>query len=352
MNSRNSARRERRGAVICGAYGMGNGGDDAVLAAIVAELRRQEQDMPVTVLARHPGGTARRFGVHAVHPLRILRWCLAMRRSGLFISGGGSLLQDVTSRRSLAFYLLTIRLAKKLGCAVQLYGCGVGPLRHEESRRQTAETLNACADAITLRDADSAELLRRIGVTTPRILLAADPALSLPPSPAEREKGAAFVLRDWPGMRERLPEIAACARYAWTRYRREPVFFCLASEDRGTAKTLCGMLEGEGVPASVSVDTRRIGRMSLVVSMRLHGLVFALRDGAPALGVSYDPKVSAFCGDAGFPCIDLDHVTEERLCALVDEAVHLDGEELTAAAERLRRRERVNGRVAAELLNG
>ena len=153
-------------------------------------------------------------------------------------------------------------------------------------------------------------------------------------------------------MRERLPEIAACARYAWTRYRREPVFFCLASEDRPTAKALCGMLEGEGVPASVSVDARRIGRMSLVVSMRLHGLVFALRDGAPALGVSYDPKVSAFCGDAGFPCIDLDHVTEERLCALVDEAVHLDGEELTAAAERLRRRERVNGRVAAELLNG
>ena len=352
MTSKKSARQPRRGAVICGAYGMGNAGDDAVLTAIVAELRRLEQDIPVTVLARRSGETAQRFGVSAVHPLRVLRWLLAMRRAKLFISGGGTLLQDVTSRRSLLYYLFTIQCAKMLGCAVQLYGCGAGPLIREASRRWTSLTLNACADAITLRDAESESLLRRIGVEAPHILLAADPVLSLPPSPGEKEKGAAFVMRDWPGFRERLSDIASCARYIWETYRREPVVFSLASEDRDAARALCELLEEEGVPASVSVDARRIGRMSLVVSMRLHGLVFALRDGAQALGVSYDPKVSSFCRDAGFPCIDLEHVTEDRLCALADEAVHLDGEELSAAAERLRRREQINGRVAAELLNG
>ena len=352
MTSTNSARRPRRGAVICGAYGMGNAGDDAVLTAIVAELRRLEQDIPITVLARKPGETAQRFGVSAVHPLRVLRWLLVLRRARLFVSGGGTLLQDVTSRRSLLYYLFTIRCAKRLGCAVQLYGCGAGPLLREDSRRRTADTLNDCADAITPRDADSETLLRRIGVHTPHILLAADPAMSLPVSPSEKEKGAAYVLRDWPGFRERLSDIAACARYIWETYRREPVVFCLSSEDRPAARELCQLLEEEGVPASVSVDTRRIGRMSLVISMRLHGLVFALRDGAQALGISYDPKVSAFCREAGFPCIDLEHVTEERLCALADEAVHLDGEELSAAAERMRRREQINGRVAAELLNG
>ena len=352
MTSKNSVRRTRRGVVICGAYGMGNSGDDAVLSAIVAELRRHDRDMPITVLARRPGETAQRFGVNAVHPLRILRWMAALRRSRLFLSGGGSLLQDVTSRRSLAYYLLTIRLAKRLGCAVQLYGCGIGPLRREESRRKTAEILNACADAVTLRDADSEAFLKKIGVESPRILLAADPAMSLPSSPGDREKGAAFVLRDWPGVRERLPDIAACARYIWETYRREAVVFCLASEDRPTARELCRLLEDDGVPVSVSVDARRIGRMSLVVSMRLHGLVFALRDGAPAMGLSYDPKVKSFCAEAGFPCVDIAHATDERLCALADETAHLDGEELHAAAERMRRRERVNGRVAAELLSG
>ena len=115
----------RRGVVICGSYGMENAGDEAVLAAITAELRRTEREIPITVMTRRPVAAARQYGVKGVHPLRVLRWMWAMRRAKLFLSGGGTLLQDVTSRRSLSFYLLTIRLAKKLGCAVQLYGCGI-----------------------------------------------------------------------------------------------------------------------------------------------------------------------------------------------------------------------------------
>lgn len=350
MSKQFSSRKPRRGAVICGAYGMGNAGDDAVLAAVVASLRQVERDMPVTVLARQPEAVARRFGVQAVHPLRILRWMAAMRRSKLFLSGGGSLLQDVTSRRSLFYYLLTIRLAKKSGCAVQLYGCGVGPLLRERSRRETASVLNACADVITLRDGQSAALLREIGVTVPPVRVAADPALSLPPAKGEREKAAGFALRDWPGFREHIPALAACAEYVWKTYRREPVFLCLASEDRAPARAVCRLLEEKGVPCSVSVDSRRASRMSFLISMRLHGLVFALRDGIPAAGIRYDPKVSAFCREAGLPCLALEDVSEERLRALADAAAHLDGEALAAAAEELRRRELANSRAAAQLL--
>ena len=342
--------KNRRGAVICGAYGMENAGDEAVLAAITAELRRTEREIPVTVLTRRPAAAARQYGVKAVHPLRVLRWMWAMRRAKLFLSGGGSLLQDVTSRRSLWFYLLTIRLAKGLGCAVQLYGCGIGPLLRESSRARTAEVLNACADVITLRDGDSAALLAGIGVTAPQVLVAADPVLSLPSAQGERERAAGLVLRDWPGFRERMPAFAAGARYLWERYRREPVLFCFAPEDREPARALCAMLEAMGVPASVSVDNRRIGRMSLVLSMRLHGLVFALRDGAPAAGVSYDPKVDAFCREAGFPCLALADVTEDTLRGLIDRAAHLDGESLSAALRRLREREKQNGRAASVLL--
>lgn len=344
------SRRERRGVVISGAYGMGNAGDDAVLAAITAELRRVDREIPITVLAHRPAAVEKQYGVKAVHPLRVLRWGWALRCARLFISGGGSLLQDVTSRRSLAFYLLTIRLAKKLGCAVQLYGCGIGPLLRESSSRRTAEVLNACADVVTLRDGDSAALLRELGVERPPVLVTADPVLSRPAAQGERERAAALVLRDWPGFRERLPVFAAGARYLWERYRREPVLFCLAPEDREPARALCGLLEDMGVPASVSADNRRVGRMSLVLSMRLHGLVFALRDGAPAAGVSYDPKVDGFCREAGYPCAPLSELTEEGLCALIDEAAHLDGEKLSAAAERLRERERQNGCAAAQLL--
>ncbi len=343
---------EGRGVVISGAYGMGNAGDEAVLAGILAELRRIDPAMPVTVLARDPAGETKRHGVPAVHPFRVLSWYRILRRSALLISGGGTLLQDVTSRRNLLYYLAVIRLAKRAGCAVQLYGCGVGPLGDKRSRTATTRTLNKCADVITLRDRDSLALLEGLGVTEPKCVLAADPALSLPPAAGEKEKAAGFVLRDWPGLRERIPAFADAARYVWEQYRLTPVLLCLAPEDHGPARTLARRLEAENIPCAVSLDPRRISRMSLVLSMRLHGLIFTLRDGIPAAGVSYDPKVTAFCREAVLPCVSLADADAAALRSILDEAALLDGEDLSAAARHLRERERANGRTAAQLLAG
>ena len=44
----------RDGALVCGAYGRGNAGDDAILEAIVTELRQIDPDLPVWVLSRNP----------------------------------------------------------------------------------------------------------------------------------------------------------------------------------------------------------------------------------------------------------------------------------------------------------
>ena len=340
----------RRGIVLCGAYGMDNAGDDAVLAAILQDMRRLEQDIPVTVLARRPASVSRRFGVTAVHPLNIFRWFFAMTRARLFLSGGGTLLQDVTSRRSLWYYLLTITLAKKAGCAVQLYGCGAGPFLRDSSRVHTRKVLNARVDAITLRDEDSMETLKNLGVTEPRMLLAADPALRLETPTGDRERKLGFVVRPWPDFWPRVPAFAAAARYAYEQYKLSPVLICLAPEDRTAAGSVAKALEAEGVPCSISLHPRRVGRMALVLSMRLHGLIFALRDGTPAAGVSYDPKVSSFCREASLPCAELKDASGETLCRLIDEAIHLDAESLSTTAEKLRCREKVNARTAAEFL--
>lgn len=340
----------RNGVVICGAYGMDNAGDDAVLSAIVDELRRIDRNIPITVLARQTKKTAARFGVNAVHPLHFPRWLAAMKRSVLFISGGGSLLQDVTSRRSLLYYLTTIRLAKKQGCRVMLYGCGIGPLTRERSRSETGSVLNACADVITLRDPASMTLLRELGVSDPPVYLSADPALSAAVPAGERERCIGFILREWVGIENRLSDLAAAAWYASETYRLTPVFICLSPNDRAIARSLAQTLEQSGVSCAVSGDARRTARMSLVISMRLHGLIFALRSGTPAGGLSYDPKVSAFCGEAGLPLLDWNDLTADALFRLIDQIAHLDGESLSAAAEHLRRRERRNGAIAAELL--
>jgi len=53
----NRPKRDRDGVVICGAYGRGNAGDDAILEAILQEMRSIDPDMPITVLTKDPKAT-------------------------------------------------------------------------------------------------------------------------------------------------------------------------------------------------------------------------------------------------------------------------------------------------------
>ena len=339
----------RSGVLLCGAYGLDNAGDDAVLRAISASLREYDSSLSISALARHAKKTARRFSLPCLSPWQPLRLWLHLRRTKLFICGGGSLLQNVTSRRSLYYYLWVLRLAKKAGCAVMLYGAGMGPLRGERDRAATAEVLNTCVDAITVRDTDSLSFLQQLGVTAPPARLAADPALRPANSPRSREKTIAFCLRSWPGFEKKAACFAAAARYARERYRLQPEFVLLGEGDRAAARAVCDKLD---FPCRTVWGEVPVRRAELVISMRLHGAIFAFGEGIPCAGIAYDPKVNSFCREAGLPCEALSNVTETSLRRLLDEAATLDTEQLSESLIRLRQRERANLAVALALLEG
>ena len=158
-------KRARDGVVVCGAYGKGNSGDNAILNAIVEQLHRIDPDLPICALSRKPDETRLCAKVDAVYTFNILRIARRLRRSKLYLSGGGTLMQDATSTRSLLYYLFSIRQAKHAGCRVMLYGCGIGPIDRPRNRRRTARTLERCADVISVRDRYSLETLKALGVT-------------------------------------------------------------------------------------------------------------------------------------------------------------------------------------------
>jgi len=84
--------------------------------------------------------------------------------------------------------------------------------------------------------------------------------------------------------------------------------------------------------------------------MRLHGLIFAVTQAVPVVGVSYDPKVTAFLeyiGQHNF--IDLEEASAEKLCAMIDLAAQSDPERLRLAAQRLRAIENKNTEAARSL---
>lgn len=96
-----------------------------------------------------------------------------------------------------------------------------------------------------------------------------------------------------------------------------------------------------------------LSHMSVVVSMRLHGLIFSSLSGVPLVGVSYDPKIGSFLHYLGAGrCIGLKDVTAENLTAAVDEAVSQipRREELRQKALRLQAVQEENLRAVERLL--
>ncbi len=360
----------KRGVLICGAYGHGNAGDEAILEAIVKQMRSIDPEMPITVLSRRPDETAEKLGVEALHTFDLLSFLRVMSSVKLYINGGGSLIQDITSRRSLMYYLYTLRAAKKRGARVIMYGCGIGPVIRAGDIAMTRRVLNRYVDVITLREPDSMQELRRFGVTEPEMLLSADPAMTLSAADDERvdEKMRSLgldphgnylclCLRRWPGFEEKAVCFARAADMAREKYGLTPVFLSINHRSDGeAADRAAAFMEKPPVILREPMDTDLtigiMSRMRGVVSMRLHGLIFAAGNGVPLVGVSYDPKVASFLGYIGEEsCLRLDTLTEQALCqglerALSDEVRAFRREQ----SEKLVQLARVNVDCARELL--
>ena len=350
---------------VCGAYGRGNVGDEAILQAILGEIREADPDVTIYAVSRDPKSTRMTHRVRAVHTFDLLAFWRLAGRTKLLLNGGGSLIQDVTSRRSLWFYLYTLAAAKRRGARVVMYGCGIGPVKYPGDQRLSARVISKNADVITLREDHSREELLRLGVKGPEILLAADPSLTLDGAGEDRTESAlltagldprgdylCFALRPWPGFEEKAAAFGEAAETLSREMGLTPVFLPIdQSRDPAAAELAAKSLTVPHflLPAAPDPETVTgiLSRMKAVVSMRLHGLIFAAGRGVPLVGVVYDPKVRAFLRYIGQDrYVDLEDVTAERLCALVRSALaSADGESQARAVARLRDLDRVNREV-------
>lgn len=298
---------------VSGYYGCGNAGDEAVLAGICASFHRIAGDrVRLTVLSQAPEATRALHGVDATNRMDFRALWRTLRASDLLLSGGGSLLQDVTSARSLLYYLAVMRLSRAVGTPVMFYAQGLGPLRRPLSRRLVRRAADRAA-AITVRDPASVQLLREIGVRNPNVEATADPAFALTPASdaeVDRLTAEAGVPQQTPLIGVALRPWGASGDQNLDRYARllteleracgaTPVLLPMHShDDVAFAEQVA---QHTGAPARFPIVRQAaspalllglVARMQAVAAMRLHALIFAARVAVPPFALSYDPKVS------------------------------------------------------------
>ncbi|NCB41867.1 MAG: polysaccharide pyruvyl transferase CsaB [Clostridia bacterium] len=365
---RRSTAKGRNGAILCGAYGKGNAGDEAILRAILTQIREIDEDMPFWVMSRNPMGTKKKEKVRSFFIFNVPAFLANLRKAKLFVNGGGSLIQDITSSRSLYFYLFTLWAAKWSGCKIIMYGCGIGPISGSGNRKIAGFVLNRTADIITLRDSVSFALLSELGVNRPEIILAADPTLNLSYANNEAIEKAftlegipsglrkiGFCLRPWASFAH--PEyMATAAKYAFEKYGLTPIFLPIETpKDQAISEELSSMLD---IPNYVCRHQHPVGdligmlgAMDMVLGMRLHSLIFATAGGAPVLGISYDVKVDSFIKDIGSTaCIPLESLSEKVLCDHIDAIFSAGKVAGVSTKKRLQAMELANGEAARRLL--
>ncbi|MBT9310665.1 polysaccharide pyruvyl transferase CsaB [Leptothoe kymatousa] len=281
-------------AVLCGYYGMGNGGDEALLATLLQLLPAFVTPL---VLSGNPEETRQRYGVEAVPRKSLQAVVNALRRSQVFIWGGGSLMQDASSAINPFYYGGLMKLAQAMGLRTIAWAQGIGPLNRGSSQWITRWALQGC-DAVSVRDRASAQLVNGWGI---RHQLAPDPVWALQAAPAALQHlptpRVALALRNHPLL---TPQRVANLTQALADFQgsTQACFVLLPfqpSKDRALANHIAQHLPGPHEIIEISQPETLKGvfkEIDMAIAMRFHGVVMAVAEGCPCFAISYDPKVT------------------------------------------------------------
>ena len=151
--------------VIHCASGLGNIGDEALLMSFIAKYW---ENYDIIVLCADKSIARQYTGYKKCLNDTDSRCKKAIRDCDIFVLGGGGLFQDETSIYNVYRWGRHLSYAKKLGKKTFVYANSVGPLKYVWSRRYVAGVLED-VDAITLRDKESLELLKKINITNAQV---------------------------------------------------------------------------------------------------------------------------------------------------------------------------------------
>jgi polysaccharide pyruvyl transferase CsaB len=301
-------------AVLCGYYGKGNGGDEALLASLLQMLPRHVTPL---VLSGNPAQTSNDYGVEACDRMAPAAIFKALRRSDAFIWGGGSLIQDATSSLSPFYYGGLMAIAQRMGLKTVAWAQGIGPLQRPITRWLARQTFKGCT-AVSVRDRGSAALADRwkLPVTLapdPVWALQSDPVPGLWDLPAPR---VAVALRSHSLLTPARLQILTTALGQFQQATQTCLILIpfQPTQDLAIAQTIHAQLPEVSHILSLTNPRQLMGvfrGVEMAIAMRYHGLIMAAAAECRCFAISYDPKVSQLMQALDLPGWTLEQMPDQ-----------------------------------------
>jgi len=313
--------------LLSGYFGFNNLGDEAILASMVDMIRAETDEAELTVLTQNTAETKVKYNTETIYRYDIFKIAAAMKKADIFISGGGSLLQDVTSLRSVPYYLGLIFLAQVFNLKTIFFAQGVGPVNNSFYRFLIKKVLSR-VDFLSVRDLNSKLFLEEIGIERNKIKLIDDPVYGLnickgSDSEVSNTKKIGVSVRSWQD-NSYLQKVAEFLNYLIKKEEYTVTIFPFhEGEDERVSEQLKNMLYTQAEIIDYTDDMKKINNLystfDVFIGVRLHSLIFAAINCVPFIGISYDPKVESLIQEMNYqPNITTDNITEEQLIKSYD----------------------------------
>lgn len=357
--------------LISGYYGTGNFGDHIALNAIISNISKQYPIKKITVLCHDADKLPEDPRIEAIHRFNLIKIFSRIKKTKLFLLGGGSLLQDITSNRSLFYYLFMLRCAQRLGAKTMIYGNGIGPIVKKRHQYNLLKTLDK-VDQITIRDSISYNYLLENGLSAEKITLTADEAYNynitkdfkLPDDfTAPSDKKILLVnLRNYAIFSKDISlDIAIALKQAATENNLFPVLLPVQfSQDYPLLQKVSAQLDIAHHIFTHQLNEQEIialiDKCDCLLTERLHPIIFATRMQKPFVCIVYDPKVSATAHKFKMDryALDLTQINATTLYdALTQMLQHRDEivKNLTPIACKEQKLSCINSQIAGQLLS-
>lgn len=298
--------------LVLGYYGYENCGDDAILLSIIKSININIKDkVEVTVLSNNPKLTSQQYKVKAINRFNPIKVFLNVLNTDCILFGGGTLIQDKTSNRSLWYYLSVVWLGKVFNKKVILYSNGISTLNSNFNKSIAKKVLNR-VDVITLREESSCEELNKLQIKKPKVLVTADPVFGLDKCIKEEYKYIyerenipidkpilGITIRKWDNLDYYTDKMACFCDEIIKNEGMNVIFLnmqykpdkMVANIIKNKMKEKCYIVEKD---LSVREVIGAISNIDILLGMRLHGLIFAAKQRIPMVGLSYTPKIDYY----------------------------------------------------------